>query len=43
MPLNRSPDYRLFEYACHEGNYGLENSLRGGRADDDGDDQAGGR
>ena len=43
MPLNRSPDYRLFEYACHEGNYGLENSLRGGRADDDGDDEAGGR
>ncbi len=43
MPLNRSPDYRLFEYACHEGNYGLENSLRAGRADDDDDDEAGGQ
>ena len=26
--------YQLFEYACHEGNYGLENSLRAGRVDD---------
>ncbi len=32
MPLNRSPDYDLFEYACHEGNYGLPNTLRGARA-----------
>ncbi len=32
MPLNRSPDYDLFEYACHEGNYGLPNSLSGARA-----------
>ena len=34
MPLNRDTTYRLFEYACHEGNYGLENSLRAGRAED---------
>ena len=34
MPLNRDGTYRLFEYACHEGNYGLENSLRAGRAED---------
>ena len=34
MPLNRDSSYQLFEYACHEGNYGLENSLRSGRADD---------
>ena len=34
MKLNRSPDYRILEYTCHEGNYGLENTLRGGRADD---------
>ena len=34
MPLNRDGTYRLFEYACHEGNYGLENSLRSGRAED---------
>lgn len=25
----------MFEYACHEGNYGLLNILRGARADDD--------
>jgi hypothetical protein len=23
---------RIFEYACHEGNYALENMLRGARA-----------
>ena len=34
MPLNRDNAYQLFEYACHEGNYGLENSLRAGRAED---------
>lgn len=32
MPLSRADDYRLFEYACHEGNYGLANSLSGARA-----------
>ena len=36
MPLNRSPDYDLFEYACHEGNYGLPNTLRGARAQEEG-------
>src|SRR5262245_7821020 len=30
-PWNRTSD-RLFEYACHEGNYSLENMLRGARA-----------
>ena len=34
MPLNRDTTYQIFEYACHEGNYGLENSLRAGRAED---------
>ena len=34
MPLNRSPDYDLFEYACHEGNYGLPNTLSGARAEE---------
>jgi hypothetical protein len=29
--MRRSPD-RMYEYACHEGNYGLPNILRGGRA-----------
>ena len=32
MPLNRDPTYRIFEYACHEGNYGLPNTLKGARA-----------
>jgi hypothetical protein len=31
MPLNRSPNYEIFEYACHEGNYGLPNTLSGAR------------
>ena len=35
MPLNRDPTYQIFEYACHEGNYGLVNSLKAGRAEDD--------
>jgi hypothetical protein len=34
FPLTRMPDYIIGEYACHEGNRGLEFSLRGARADD---------
>ena len=34
IPLNKDTTYDLFEYACHEGNYGLENSLSAGRAED---------
>jgi hypothetical protein len=34
FPLTADPDYRIFEYACHEGNYALENILRGARAID---------
>jgi hypothetical protein len=34
MPLNRTDDYRVLEYACHEGNYGLANSLSGARAEE---------
>ena len=34
MPLNRDATYDLYEYACHEGNYGLANSLSAGRAED---------
>jgi hypothetical protein len=33
VPLRRF-DGPLFEYACHEGNYGLPNILRGARADE---------
>jgi hypothetical protein len=32
IPLSRSPNYTIFEYACHEGNYGLPNTLSGARA-----------
>jgi len=34
FPLTREPDYGMFEYACHEGNYGLRNILSGSRADE---------
>ena len=33
IPMHRS-DEEMFEYACHEGNYGLLNILRGARADE---------
>jgi hypothetical protein len=32
MPLVRDPNYQLFEYACHEGNYAMSNILSGARA-----------
>jgi hypothetical protein len=32
FPLTRDPDYKSFEYACHEGNYGIVNMLRAFRA-----------
>ena len=38
LPMNRrdtsDPVMRLFEYACHEGNYAMVNLLTGGRADE---------
>ena len=33
-PMPRLPDYRVFEYACHEGNYAMSNILRAGRVAD---------
>ena len=33
LPMNQS-DLPLYEYACHEGNYGMENLLRGARAEE---------
>jgi hypothetical protein len=36
MPLHREPDYQMFEYACHEGNRAVPNTLSGGRARDKG-------
>jgi hypothetical protein len=32
MPISRDPKYEVFEYACHEGNYALPNTLSGARA-----------
>jgi hypothetical protein len=32
LPLNRDPDYKIFEYACHEGNLAMANALSAGRA-----------
>jgi len=34
MPLTMDADAPVLEYGCHEGNYGLANILKGGRADD---------
>jgi hypothetical protein len=34
MPFFREQDHQLFEYACHEGNYALPNTLSSGRARD---------
>ena len=30
----KATDGRLFEYTCHEGNYGIVNTLRGARRAD---------
>jgi hypothetical protein len=34
FPLKRDPSYGMFEYACHEGNYGLRNILSAARSAD---------
>jgi hypothetical protein len=34
MPLMRDDSQQIFEYACHEGNRGLEHILKAARADD---------
>jgi len=34
FPLRLTPDYGMFEYACHEGNNGLRNALSGARAEE---------
>jgi hypothetical protein len=34
IPLHREPEYQIFEYACHEGNHALPNTLSAGRARD---------
>ena len=34
MPLARDPNYQMFEYACHEGNWAVRNALSGARAEE---------
>jgi hypothetical protein len=34
FPLRRDPTYKIFEYACHEGNHAMSNILSGSRADE---------
>ena len=34
LPLTINDDEPVFEYACHEGNYGMFNILRGARAEE---------
>jgi len=34
FPLRRDPTYQILEYACHEGNYSMRNTLSGSRADE---------
>ena len=34
MPLTAEPDYEIYEYACHEGNYAVPNALGGQRVID---------
>jgi hypothetical protein len=39
FPMTRTPEYGMFEYACHEGNHGLLNALSGSRADERAEEQ----
>ena len=34
LPMTNLPDYVIFEYACHEGNYSIRNVLSGARAEE---------
>ena len=34
FPLHRDPDYQMVEYGCHEGNYALQDILRGSSAEE---------
>ena len=36
LPLKRHSEYAMYEYACHEGNYGMRNILSGARAEEKG-------
>jgi hypothetical protein len=32
LPIRKQADYQIFEFACHEGNYGMRNILSGARS-----------
>ena len=34
FPITHEPGYQIFEYACHEGNYAMSNSLSAARAEE---------
>jgi hypothetical protein len=34
LDLATTPNYQIYEYACHEGNYGLANILSAARAEE---------
>jgi hypothetical protein len=34
FPITHEPGYKIFEYACHEGNYAMSNSLSAARAEE---------
>jgi len=34
LPWQKDDGYQMFEYACHEGNYGMEGILSGGRVEE---------
>ncbi len=34
FPLRRDPNYKIFEYACHEGNHAMSNILSASRSDE---------
>jgi hypothetical protein len=35
LPWQKDDTYQMFEYACHEGNYGMEGILSGGRIEEE--------
>jgi hypothetical protein len=40
MPLRLDPEFPLYEYACHEGNYAMLNMLKGARAEEKAKEEA---
>ena len=40
LTLDSKPGYEIYEYACHEGNYGLANMLSAARAEEGADERA---